>query len=111
MPGYAFSRICSKIFLPFYLIIQSICIYINGDRLLNRETTILEVPCLTLRDNTERPVTCEIGSNRLVGTNPTGIIAAYHETMREGRFASSIPPLWDGHAAERIVEIVMGKRL
>lgn len=74
---------------------------------IQEETTILKVPCLTLRDNTERPVTCEIGSNTLAGTNPARIIAAYHDAMGKDYGASRIPPLWDGHAAERIMNLMM----
>ena len=73
---------------------------------VQEETTILRVPCLTLRENTERPVTVEVGSNRIVGTSPERILAAYDE-IRAGRGPRcGVPPLWDGHAAERIVEIL-----
>jgi UDP-N-acetylglucosamine 2-epimerase (non-hydrolysing) len=78
---------------------------------IQEETTILQVPCLTLRDNTERPITCEIGSNRLAGTQPEQIIAAFRETMSSGHRPARIPPLWDGHAAERIAAIVAGMRV
>lgn len=74
---------------------------------IQEETTILKVPCLTLRENTERPITCEIGSNRLVGTNPRSIIAAYRNVMNVGCAESQIPPLWDGCAAERIAKVIL----
>ena len=48
---------------------------------IQEETTILKVPCITMRENTERPITCEVGSNRLVGTQPQNILAAYREVM------------------------------
>jgi UDP-N-acetylglucosamine 2-epimerase (non-hydrolysing) len=73
---------------------------------IQEETTILKVPCLTLRENTERPVTLEVGSNQLVGSDPSKIIAAYREIVAGGAANSEIPPLWDGRAAERIVEIL-----
>ncbi len=74
---------------------------------IQEETTILKVPCLTLRETTERPVTAEVGTNRVVGTEPERILSAYRAIMKgEGR-PPGIPPLWDGHAAERIVEILV----
>lgn len=72
---------------------------------IQEETTILKVPCLTLRENTERPITVELGSNRLVGTDPEKIVAAYRE-VKAGACEAAVPPLWDGHAAERIVRIL-----
>ena len=73
---------------------------------IQEETTILKVPCLTLREATERPITVEVGSNRVVGTDPESILSGYRAIMNgEGRQAG-IPLLWDGHAAERIVKIM-----
>jgi UDP-N-acetylglucosamine 2-epimerase (non-hydrolysing) len=73
---------------------------------IQEETTILKVPCLTLRENTERPITLEVGSNRLVGSDPARIVAAYREIAAGGAANSGTPPLWDGCAAERIVEVL-----
>ena len=73
---------------------------------IQEETTVLKVPCLTLRENTERPVTVEIGSNQLVGTDPKRIVAAYMDVMNGRLREPRIPPLWDGRAAERIVQII-----
>jgi len=77
---------------------------------LQEETTALGVPCLTLRDNTERPITIEQGSNRLVGSNPARIICAARKIL-SGRisYAGRAPELWDGHAADRIVETLIAK--
>jgi UDP-N-acetylglucosamine 2-epimerase (non-hydrolysing) len=70
---------------------------------IQEETTILRVPCLTLRENTERPITVELGTNRVVGQDPERIVAAYREaSTREP--AAQAPPLWDGRASERIIE-------
>lgn len=74
---------------------------------LQEETTILKVPCITLRENTERPVTVEIGSNQIVGTDTDKIVEAYRSVRDETWDQATIPPLWDGKAAERIVEILM----
>jgi UDP-N-acetylglucosamine 2-epimerase (non-hydrolysing) len=73
---------------------------------LQEETTVLKVPCLTLRENTERPVTVAVGSNRIVGTDPQKILAAYREVLDGPSHPSGIPPLWDGQAAQRIVKIL-----
>jgi hypothetical protein len=61
-----------------------------------------------LRDNTERPVTCDVGVNRLVGSDPQAGLAAALEILERGAGPMSIPPLWDGHAAERIVDDLDG---
>ena len=70
------------------------------------ETTCLGVPCLTLRWNTERPVTVTQGSSTLVGNDPERILAGARAALRNGKPNAVLPPLWDGHAAERIVEVV-----
>jgi UDP-N-acetylglucosamine 2-epimerase (non-hydrolysing) len=78
---------------------------------IQEETTILGTPCLTIRENTERPVTVEMGTNRLVGSDPERILAAYRE-LQKGRIkgpGAISPPLWDGGAARRIAEIVLGR--
>lgn len=75
---------------------------------LQEETTALGVPCLTLRENTERPITIEEGTNVLVGTDPAAIEAAAAVILDGGGKTGRRPALWDGKAAERIVEILMG---
>ena len=74
---------------------------------IQEETTALGVPCLTLRENTERPVTISQGTNLLVGTDPAKIVAAARDTLADKGKAGRIPPLWDGHAAQRIVDILL----
>ena len=76
---------------------------------IQEETTILKVPCLTLRENTERPVTTEIGSNQIVGTDPDTIVKSYKRIIENNWRKPQTPPLWDGHAAERIVSILIEK--
>ena len=73
---------------------------------LQEETTALGVPCITLRENTERPVTCELGTNQLVGNKPNAIIQAIKDALNGNRPQGTRPPLWDGRAAKRIVEIL-----
>lgn len=69
---------------------------------IQEETTALGVPCLTLRDNTERPITLTEGTNTLVGADPAAIRAAFEDVMASGGKAGRIPEYWDGRAATRI---------
>lgn len=78
---------------------------------LQEETTALGVPCITIRENTERPVTVDIGTNYLVGTRPEPILAAAQEILLGNGKKGVVPPLWDGHAAERIVDILLKSRM
>lgn len=86
---------------------------VSGSRLvltdsggIQEETTVLGVPCLTLRNNTERPVTVEQGTNTLVGLDPDRIIAAELRALAEPPGPGRVPELWDGHAAARIVDVL-----
>jgi UDP-N-acetylglucosamine 2-epimerase (non-hydrolysing) len=74
---------------------------------IQEETTVLGVPCLTMRPNTERPITCEIGTNRLVGTDPQRIRETALAVLSNGSRPHRVPDKWDGHAAERIVGILL----
>jgi UDP-N-acetylglucosamine 2-epimerase (non-hydrolysing) len=71
---------------------------------ITEETTVLGVPCLTLRDNTERPETITMGTNELIGTDPNKLPPALARLMAGQWKKGAIPPLWDGKAAERIIE-------
>jgi len=72
---------------------------------LQEETTVLGIPCITLRQNTERPITVEMGTNHLVGTDPARIKSAASDVLARGTNSSAkIPPLWDGKAAGRICD-------
>ena len=73
---------------------------------IQEETTILDVPCLTIRPNTERPITISHGTNRLV--EPAAVVAAAREVLAgPARPSGPRPPLWDGHAGERIADVVV----
>jgi len=74
---------------------------------IQEETTILGVPCITLRDNTERPVTLTHGTNVLVGSDCKKIIEEFTRVVRGQREIPSAPQLWDGHAARRIIRILV----
>lgn len=73
---------------------------------IQEETTALGVPCITLRENTERPITVEQGTNTIVGTDADRILAAYSAVMSGEGKAGRVPELWDGNAAQRIVEVI-----
>ena len=88
---------------------------------IQEETTVLNVPCLTLRENTERPITTTQGTNVLVGTDPGRIVdealrvLALDPELRRGAVGDAPHPgpgidLWDGHTAERIVDVLVGRR-
>lgn len=95
-------------YLDFLKLLASARLVLTDSGGIQEETTILEVPCLTLRDNTERPATLEAGTNRVVGRDPEKIVAAYRELSGGAPLRARVPPLWDGRAAERIVEVLRG---
>jgi UDP-N-acetylglucosamine 2-epimerase (non-hydrolysing) len=74
---------------------------------LQEETTVLGIPCVTIRENTERPVTVTMGTNYLAGTDPAMILSAANEIISGNARKGSIPPLWDGRAAERTADILL----
>jgi UDP-N-acetylglucosamine 2-epimerase (non-hydrolysing) len=94
-------------YLDFLCLLSKAALVLTDSGGIQEETTALGVPCLTLRENTERPITISQGTNLLVGTDPAKIVAAAREVLSGKSKAGRIPPLWDGHAAERIVEILL----
>jgi UDP-N-acetylglucosamine 2-epimerase (non-hydrolysing) len=90
-------------YLEFISIMDAARVVLTDSGGVQEETTILRVPCLTLRTSTERPVTVTQGTNQIVGTQASAIIEGYRNI--ENRPAG-VPELWDGRAAERIVEIL-----
>lgn len=74
---------------------------------IQEETTALSVPCITLRENTERPITVTEGTNTVVGTNPDRIRDAFRQVLEGGGTTGRVPALWDGHAAERIAAAIV----
>jgi UDP-N-acetylglucosamine 2-epimerase (non-hydrolysing) len=74
---------------------------------LQEETTVLGVPCITMRHNTERPITCTIGSNVLVGNQGAEILAAARKVLDGVAPKGQVPEKWDGHAADRIVKVLL----
>jgi UDP-N-acetylglucosamine 2-epimerase (non-hydrolysing) len=76
---------------------------------LQEETTALGVPCVTIRENTERPITVDQGTNILAGTTTKGILKGVEAAIKKAKRKKRIPPLWDGRAAERIWDILVVK--
>ncbi len=78
---------------------------------IQEETTALGIPCLTLRENTERPVTVELGTNRVVGTDPDRIVTEAEEALTKDRRNETprVPPLWDGQTAGRILDALLDR--
>ena len=93
-------------YLDFLKLMSDARLVLTDSGGIQEETTILGVPCVTLRDNTERPITLTHGTNVLAGTRPEGIRAAIARASAARAAPASPPPLWDGRAAERIADIL-----
>lgn len=93
-------------YLEFNYLVKHSKAVITDSGGITEETTVMGIPCITLRDNTERPETVTIGTNELIGTNPDAIAPILKKLFDGDWKKGSIPDLWDGHAAERIVEIL-----
>jgi UDP-N-acetylglucosamine 2-epimerase (non-hydrolysing) len=94
-------------YLDFMALVASARIVLTDSGGLQEETTILGIPCLTLRQNTERPVTVTHGTNRVVGMSPEKIIEAALRVLESPNPLLSPPPLWDGKASPRIVAVLL----
>jgi UDP-N-acetylglucosamine 2-epimerase (non-hydrolysing) len=94
-------------YLDMLYAVKGAAIVLTDSGGLQEETTALGVPCVTIRENTERPVTVEQGTNYLVGTDPAAIRAASAEILSGRGKKGSVPALWDGSAAERIADILL----
>jgi UDP-N-acetylglucosamine 2-epimerase (non-hydrolysing) len=97
-------------YLDFLCLLSKATLVLTDSGGIQEETTALGVPCLTLRENTERPITISQGTNLVVGTNPEEILARAREILAGRSKAGRVPPLWDGQAAPRIVEILLRAR-
>ena len=89
-------------YLDFIALEASARLVLTDSGGVQEETTVLGVPCLTLRDNTERPITLTEGTNQLVGRDPSRIVKAAHEVLAAPPRSPRRPALWDGKAGQRI---------
>jgi len=93
-------------YLDFLKLVKHSRVILTDSGGIQEETTVLRVPCVTLRESTERPSTCMVGTNHLAGTDPARIWAKFEAALASDPSSFGIPALWDGHAAERIAAIV-----
>lgn len=93
-------------YLEFNYLVQFSKAVITDSGGITEETTVMGVPCITLRNNTERPETVEIGTNKLIGTDPNNIPPAFNLLFSGNWKKGQIPELWDGKTSNRIIEIL-----
>jgi UDP-N-acetylglucosamine 2-epimerase (non-hydrolysing) len=109
LPGSGLWMMPPASYLDFLDLVRYAAVVITDSGGVQEETTFLGVPCLTYRDSTERPVTVSMGTNRVVGCDPHGLLDSALELFEnrfQGRFSPEHPPLWDGQTAPRIVHIL-----
>jgi len=94
-------------YLEFNYLVRHSAAVITDSGGITEETTVMGIPCMTLRDSTERPETCELGTNELVGTDPANLVPALKRLLEGNWKKGSIPERWDGKAAERIVDDII----
>ena len=94
-------------YLDFLNLTAGAALVITDSGGIQEETTFLGIPCVTLRENTERPVTVTEGTNHLIGTDPRKILTTVNAILAGDSKPSSIPQWWDGQAGKRIIEIIL----
>ena len=104
--GANITLVGPQAYMTFLNVWKDAAVVLTDSGGLQEETTALGVPCITIRENTERPVTVDEGTNVLVGTDPERIVAEVRKVLRGEGKQGRRPHLWDGKAAERIVEIL-----
>lgn len=109
--GSNITLVGPQAYMPFLDLWKNAAVVLTDSGGLQEETTALGVPCITIRENTERPITVDEGTNTLVGTNPERITHEVDKILQGKGKQGCRPQLWDGHAAERIVEILEKKML
>lgn len=93
-------------YLEFNYLVERSKVVITDSGGITEETTVMDVPCMTLRDNTERPETITEGTNELIGTDPKAIAPAFKKLLLNKWKKGKVPELWDGNTAKRIVDII-----
>jgi len=109
MDGYDIKVTDPLPYLDFLRLWRGADLVLTDSGGLQEETTALNVPCFTIRENTERPVTIEEGTNTLVGASKAGILSAYQKFENGGGKRGRVPELWDGKAAKRIVTALLSQ--
>jgi len=94
-------------YLEFLNLWRNAALVLTDSGGIQEETTVLGIPCFTIRDNTERPITIKQGTNTLVGTTGKGILKAYKKFKKGKRKKGKVPKYWDGKTAGRIVKILL----
>ena len=97
-------------YIPFLALQLRATVVITDSGGIQEETTFLGVPCLTMRDNTERPITVGLGTNTIVGRDPTRLRSELSKILSGQYKQGAVPPLWDGSAGERIAAVLTGTR-
>ncbi len=98
-------------YLEFNYLVELAAAVITDSGGITEETTVMGVPCMTLRNSTERPETVTMGTNELLGTDPSAIAPAMKRLLSGNWKKGTVPPLWDGHTSKRIIEIIFNLSL
>ena len=98
-------------YLAFLRLMSQAQLIVTDSGGIQEETTYLKIPCLTLRENTERPITTTLGTNQLVGMEPENILDGYNKAMNGYTKNSQIPPLWDGVTSQRILDVLKREKV
>jgi UDP-N-acetylglucosamine 2-epimerase (non-hydrolysing) len=94
-------------YLDFLGLMKNAATVITDSGGIQEETTYLDIPCITIRENTERPITVSLGTNQLIGKDYYKIQNLVNNAVNRKKRSNTIPPLWDGKASERIAETLL----
>jgi len=94
-------------YVNFLCLMKNAVLVVTDSGGIQEETTILGIPCVTVRENTERPVTVESGTNIIAGTRKEKIKAAIRQQMHHRKAGNRVPDMWDGEAAQRVLGVLI----